>query len=225
MFKNVAAKIALFAFDVSTGLPKTGDAANLTAYVSKDHGAVTALADTTATELDATNAKGWYLFDVAQAETNADLCLFSGKSVTANVVVVARPVYTMPPNFSKMVVDAAGLVDSNVVKVGPTGAGVAQTASDLGGKSLRVGVALPDFIFLMTDSTTHNPSPGKTVTVTRSINGGAFAATTAGTATELSDGHYFIDLSAADMGGKNVTLLCSAFGCDALTISLVLDLP
>lgn len=77
MFKNVATKIALFAFDSTTNLPKTGDAANITAYVSKDYGAVTALADTSATELDATNAKGWYLFDVAQAEANADFLLFT----------------------------------------------------------------------------------------------------------------------------------------------------
>jgi hypothetical protein len=32
-----------------------------------------------------------------------------------------------------MVVDAAGLVDSNVVKLGPTGSGTAQTAKDVGG--------------------------------------------------------------------------------------------
>ena len=32
-----------------------------------------------------------------------------------------------------MVVDAAGLVDSNVVKLGPTGSGTAQTARDVGG--------------------------------------------------------------------------------------------
>src|SRR5512146_787862 len=57
MFKNVASqKITLLAIDTSTNAPKTGDAANITAYVSKDDGAVTVLGDTTATELDATNA-------------------------------------------------------------------------------------------------------------------------------------------------------------------------
>lgn len=136
MFKNVATKIALFAFDVTTGAAKTGDAANLTAYVSKDFGTVTALADTSATEMDATNAKGWYLFDAAQGETNADDLLFTGKSSTANVSVVGRQICTTPNRFTTMVIDASGLVDANAVKVGPTGSGTAQTARDLGASVL-----------------------------------------------------------------------------------------
>lgn len=93
MFKNQATKFLVYAYDATTNLPKTGDAANITAYVSKDFGAVTALGDTTATELDATNAKGYYWFDGAQAETNADDLLVSGKSTTANVVVVGAPAH------------------------------------------------------------------------------------------------------------------------------------
>lgn len=131
MFKNVATKIALFAFDTTTGAPKTGDAANLTAYVSKDYGSVTVLADTSATEMDATNAKGWYLFDVAQAESNADALLFTAKSATSNVSVVGQYVHTTPNRFTTLVIDAAGLADANAVKVGPTGAGTAQTAGDI----------------------------------------------------------------------------------------------
>ena len=83
MFKNVASqKLIVFAFDATTNIPKTGDAANITAYVSKDYGAATVLGDTTATELDATNAKGYYLFDLTQAETNADTLHFTAKSAT-----------------------------------------------------------------------------------------------------------------------------------------------
>ncbi len=91
MLKNVASKLIVFAFDSTTNLPKTGDAANITAYVSKDFGSVTVLADTSATEMDATNGKGYYLFDLAQGETNADVLLFSAKSATANIVVIAVP--------------------------------------------------------------------------------------------------------------------------------------
>ena len=132
MFKNVATKIALFAFDTATGAAKTGDAANLTAYVSKDFGAVTVLADTSATELSAANAPGWYLFDLTQAETNADNLLFTGKSSTSGVSVVGRAIDTTPNRFSSLVIDAEGLADANAVKVGPTGSGTAQTARDLG---------------------------------------------------------------------------------------------
>lgn len=93
----------VFAFDSTTNLPKTGDAANLTAYVSKDYNTVTVLGDTSAAEMDATNAKGYYLFDLTQAETNADTLLFSAKSSTANVVVVGVPavVFTVPAAFSQ----------------------------------------------------------------------------------------------------------------------------
>ena len=99
MFKNVASqKITVFAFDSTTNLPKSGDAANITAYLSKDFGTVTALTDTSATEMDATNAKGYYLFDISQTETNFDFGLISAKSSTANIVVVGAPsaIFTLP---------------------------------------------------------------------------------------------------------------------------------
>lgn len=134
----MASKLIVFAFDSTTNLPKTGDAANLTAYVSKDFGSVTVLGDTSATEMDATNAKGYYLFDLAQGETNADTLLFSAKSATSNIVVVGAPatVFTYPNRFSTLVIDSAGLADANAVKVGPTGSGTAQTAADL---AARIG--------------------------------------------------------------------------------------
>lgn len=143
MFKNLAGqKFVVFAFDSTTNLPKTGDAANIAAYIAKDFGAVTQLGDTSATEMDATNAKGFYLFDGTQAETNADMILVSGKSSTANIVVIGAPaaIFTYPTTGilapatagRTLVVDAAGLADANAVKLGPTGSGTAQTARDVG---------------------------------------------------------------------------------------------
>lgn len=142
MFKNVSGqKLTVFAFDATTNLPKTGDAANITAYRDLDDGGVTVLGDTSATEKDATNAKGYYIFDLTQAETNGDKILFSAKSSTSNIVVIAVPaiVYTFPttgilaPATSgrTLVVDASGLADANMVKAGPTGSGTAQTAGDI----------------------------------------------------------------------------------------------
>ncbi len=113
MFKNVASqKLTVFAFDATTSLPKTGDAANLTAYLDKDDAGLNALTDTSAAEIDATNAKGYYRFDVSQSESNADKILFTCKSSTANIVVVAVPavVYTVPPNFTALVIDSSGNV-------------------------------------------------------------------------------------------------------------------
>lgn len=143
MFKNVATKIALFAFDTTTGAAKTGDAANITAYVSKDFGSVTQLTDTSATEMDATNAKGWYLFDVTQTEADADFLLFTGKSATANVSIVGRPIDTTPNRFTSLVIDAAGLADANMVKAGPSGSGTAQTAGDIIGDTNDIQARLP----------------------------------------------------------------------------------
>jgi hypothetical protein len=133
VFKNVASqKVIVYAFDSTTNLPKTGDAANLTAYVSKDYGAVTVLGDTSATEMDSTNAKGYYLFDLTQGETNGDTLLFSAKSSTANIVVIGSPatVFTNPPNFTSTSIDSNGRVD--VIKI----AGTTQTARDIGASVL-----------------------------------------------------------------------------------------
>lgn len=115
MFKNVASqKIALFALDSATGKGKPGDAANITAYVSKDSGAVTVLGDTSATEMDATNAKGWYLFDLTQGETNGDQLLYSGKSSTSGIEIVGQLVFAVPPNFTSLSIASAGRVDANM---------------------------------------------------------------------------------------------------------------
>ncbi len=137
MFKNTASqKISVFAFDTTTGLPKTGDAANIAVYINKDWAGVNQLTDTSASEIDNTNAKGWYLFDVSQTETNADALHFTGKSTTANISVVGQLIFTRPANFTKLVIDSAGLADANAVKVGPTGSGTAQTARDIGASVL-----------------------------------------------------------------------------------------
>lgn len=243
MFKNVASQKAIvFAFDSTTNLPKTGDAANLTAYVSKDYGTVTVLGDTSATEMDATNAKGYYLFDLTQAETNADTLLFSAKSSTANIVVVGAPatVFTNPPLFTSLSVDSNGRVD--VIKV----AGTTQTARDLGTSvllsvgtgtgqvnlssgavpitsNIKKNQALAAFEFLMTDSTNHNPATGLTVSVTRSIDGGAFGAGTLGTVTAVSSGIYQVDFGAGDLNGKVITLRATATGADDTFITIITD--
>lgn len=131
MFKNVASqKISVYAYDSTTGAPKTGDSGNISVYVSKDYGSVTQLGDTSATEMDSTNAKGWYLFDLTQAETNADACLFTGKSSTSNIYIVGQLIYTNPANFTTTSIDSNGRVD--VIKI----AGTTQTARDIGASVL-----------------------------------------------------------------------------------------
>lgn len=114
--KNVASqKIRVFAFadaghaSLDAGEPVTGDAANITAKVAKDWGTATAITDTNPTEVE----DGYYLFDLTQTETNADVLDFYPQSSTAGVQVIAVPgtVYTVPQYFSIMAIDSNGRTD------------------------------------------------------------------------------------------------------------------
>src|ERR1035437_1592951 len=136
MQKNIGSqKLIVFAFDSTTNLPKTGDAANITAYESLDWGAVTVLGDTSATEMDATNAKGYYLFDLTQAETNGNTIAFSAKTTTANIVVIGAPavLQTVTTPLTAAQIATGAWQD--------TTAGDFTTASSVG-KSIMNGVAL-----------------------------------------------------------------------------------
>jgi hypothetical protein len=97
VYKNVASqKLAVFAYDSTDGSPVTGDAANITAQISKDGGTTAATNDVNPTELDATDAPGIYIFDLTQAETNADLIVVSAVSSTADVELDPIIIYTTP---------------------------------------------------------------------------------------------------------------------------------
>lgn len=110
MYKNVASqKVAVYAWDSVAGAPKTGDAGNITAQISKDGGACAATNDTNPTELDATNAKGIYLFDLTQAETNADLVVISPVSATAGVTI--QPILDYPTLLTST---KAGFLDAAI---------------------------------------------------------------------------------------------------------------
>lgn len=83
--KNVANQyVAFYAWLDTADTPVTGDAANISGFVSLD-GAAEAPATNAASELDAVNAPGVYLLQLSQAESNADLIIASATSTTANV--------------------------------------------------------------------------------------------------------------------------------------------
>lgn len=85
LFKNVASqKIHVYAYDSTTGAAKTGDAAQITAYVSLD-GTANAIDDTNPAEVDSTNMPGIYVFDLTQAETNCNAFALYAKSSTSNI--------------------------------------------------------------------------------------------------------------------------------------------
>lgn len=128
MIKNTSGqKLYVYVWDATTGLGKTGDASNLTAYVDKDYAGFNALGDTSATEVDSTNKKGLYQFDLTQGETNADTLTFFVKSSTSNITGIAWPptLQTVAPNFSATSIDSSGRLD--IIKVN----GTSQTAGDI----------------------------------------------------------------------------------------------
>lgn len=111
MLRNVASqKYRVYAWDATTGLPKTGDAANITAKINKDDAGAATTNDANPTEVDSTNEKGFYDFDLTQAESNAAKVSLSPKSSTANVVVMACPpvVYTVPQYSSLEAINSSG---------------------------------------------------------------------------------------------------------------------
>jgi len=89
--KNTAGqKLSVYAYDLTTGLPVTGDGANITGSISLDGAAPVAIADTNPTEVGG----GWYDFDPTQGETNADKLNWFAESATENVAVIGGVDYT-----------------------------------------------------------------------------------------------------------------------------------
>ncbi len=86
--------------------------------------------------------------------------------------------------------------------------------------AIKKNTALAAFEFPMTDSTTHLPATGLTVTVQRSIDGGAFAAC-ANAAAEISGGAYKIDLAAADLNGTTIMLKFTAASSDTRFVTIM----
>lgn len=105
------------------GAPVTGDAANITPYVSKNFGTVNAISSPSVTEMHITKAPGWYSFDLNQNDTAGNQLLFTAVSTTADVVFEERVVETSPRDYSSNWITNGGdsvIVGSNQDKTGYT---------------------------------------------------------------------------------------------------------
>jgi len=101
MVRNQPAKVMVLAWDVAGGVPKTGDADNITGYISIDGGEFQTLQNSTPTELSATHAPGLYYFDLTAAETNGNVLVVSAQSTTPEVRI--RPVVAYPTELPPQV--------------------------------------------------------------------------------------------------------------------------
>jgi len=120
--------------------------------------------------------------------------------------------YTRGTGAGQVNQDGNGRLDANVKAVNGTATPV------LG---LRKNIAFTAFPFVLLDNSTHQPVTGKTATVTRSLDGGAFAAGTLSNVVEVAHGLYAFDGATGDSNGTYVTFRATASGCDDTLISVL----
>lgn len=86
--------------------------------------------------------------------------------------------------------------------------------------NIKKNQALSNFMFVMTDSTNHNPQTGLSVALSVAQDGGAFAALSASSATEIAFGVYKLSASQAEMNANNVMIRAIATGSDDRQIEI-----
>ena len=86
----------VFMVDVTTGKPVTGDATNITLYLTKDGSvAICATGSGHPTEADATHLPGQYTILVTTAETQFGVVTIGGKSSTSANYVISPVTYAV----------------------------------------------------------------------------------------------------------------------------------
>lgn len=144
-----------------------------------------------------------------------DFSLTSGELTAAQITVTVAD-------------SATKAVEDNAFSIETYGNASAQHGFDLSSATVLVAglikknAAFSNFTFMMTDSTTHAPKTGigSGCTCTRRIDSGSFASTTNG-ATEVANGWYTIDLSAADVNGRVISLRITASASDDRNIQII----
>lgn len=226
----------------TTFRPSTGAAFTLAGTpalsVYKDNSTTQSTAGVTLTaDFDAVTGLNHFAIDTSadgtfySAGSNFDLVITAGTvdgvSVVGSVVgsFTLRKGSALKPTVAGRTLDVsatgeAGLDWANI--------GAPTTTQNLTGTTVKAqsGIkknqALANFPFVMTDSTTNLPATGKTVSVSRSLDGGV-SFTAVGTATEMASGWYQIDFAAGDMNGDTVALRCTATGCYDKNITIVTE--
>ena len=117
-----------------------------------------------------------------------------------------------------LVSDIESQIDLTASVISDVQSAVALIASDLPAHPAK-GVALSNLQILMVDSS-GDPAAGLTVTVQISKDGGAFGNIT-GSVTEISDGAYHFDLTAAEMNADTIMLKATAPGAKNRYITIV----
>jgi hypothetical protein len=135
-------------------------------------------------------------------------------NVNANVSV--RGIGAITDNTAGMV----SLTETSLVNMTKVNAECDTALSDMGFSAPRKNVALSDLSVFMVASSDHvTPKTGLTLTVTRSLDGGAFGAGT-GSAAEIANGMYQYDASQADMNADVVIFRFTGTDADDTFITI-----
>lgn len=226
--KNVASQNVTFALvNATTGAALTGATVSTASKISKDGGAQAGVAGTF-TELGG----GQYLYAPTQSETNAtavglifiatnaiptNMHFFTDPGVLltagtgSNQIALSSGAVTVGTNNDKTGYSLTQAFPSNFSSLSITAAGLVAVTSNIKKN------AASRLTFTMTDSTSHNPKTGLTVSGQVSIDGVAFASLT-NAVTEISNGDYTVSLAAADTNGNALMFRFTATGADDLNI-------
>jgi hypothetical protein len=182
--------------------PQTGDAY---ARLGAPAGASVS-ADVAAVKTDTAAVKTKTDFLPSATAGAAGGIFIAGTNAATTVTTALTTTFT--GNLTGSVGSVTGAVGSVTGAVGSVTAAVAITSN------IKKNQALAKFQFLMTDSTGHAPATGKTVTCTRSIDGGAYGTGTLANIAEVANGTYTVDFGAGDLNGNVIILRATATACD-----------
>lgn len=154
MYRNTASqKIAVVALDVNN-IPVDDAAANITAKLSKDGAGPVATDDVNPVELSAADAKGVYLFDMTQAETDADLLVLQAVTTSSGIHFEPAIIHTNNRTLADGAISATTLSNNAItnaaIAAGAIGASEiadnAITAAKLAGNCIGAGQIAVDAI-------------------------------------------------------------------------------
>jgi hypothetical protein len=156
----------------------------------------------------------------AEAQTEGDGLegVGAGAGLDINGIDVALGIYDSPTKAEMDAAHALLATAANLTTV-DTVVDAIKAKTDNLPSGVPKNVALSNFMFLMTDSTNHDPATGLAITGTISKDGAAFAALTNAEA-EVANGMYKVDLEQAEMNADVITLRFTAPGADDRFITI-----
>lgn len=193
-----------FVDQITAAVDQTGDSfvrlgAPAGASVSADIAAIKSDTGTILTDVN-TGAGAIYtrIGAPAGASIAADIAAVEANAVAIKAKTDTIP--TFPTNFGLLAIDSGGNVSTT--------------------DNIKKNTAQTGFMFVMTDSTSHNPKTGLIVTAQRALDGNGFNPCT-NTPSEVGNGVYAINLSAADTNANHIMLRFTAAASDDLNIEIV----